>query len=385
MRLFVFVALILVVPGVALAGNPILGGPLVYCADPPFCQACDLVQTANNGIRFAVAFSVIVATIAFLYAGILYFTAAADPKNIEKAHNIFKSVFVGLVILLVAWLVIDIVMRTLTESKWGPWNEISCRNYPSAGVLERGPTGAGPETDNETTRPVPPYTGPAGSCVNQSQTLATQVSAPANTPQCRPQHFTRSQDSIDSAISTIRNDPSIMNAISQCARQHGVRESDIVALMVQESSGRRSARDGNTYGLMQLGPNDAKNDNPALRGLTDQEVIAILQNTSRNPQYDVISVCTGAARIRRIQNQYPDDPRRAIAAYNTTGGLQPSSTCPGVMRLECPYYSQQDLSRCGANLNWSGNPRGTCFAACDVTCARLDNFETIERTWNGGG
>jgi hypothetical protein len=95
------------------------------------CQLCDLVKLANNMVHFAVALSVIVATLMFAYAGFLYVTAASKPDNIKTAHGIFVKVFVGLVIILVAWLVVDIIMKTLASNEVsGPWKEIECIDYP---------------------------------------------------------------------------------------------------------------------------------------------------------------------------------------------------------------------------------------------------------------
>ncbi len=95
------------------------------------CQLCDLVKLANNITHFAVAFSVIVAALMFAYAGFLYVTASSKPDNIKTAHGIFVKVFVGLVLILVAWLVVDVIMKTLANNKISePWKEIECIDYP---------------------------------------------------------------------------------------------------------------------------------------------------------------------------------------------------------------------------------------------------------------
>jgi hypothetical protein len=144
---FIFLAAALfLLPGSASADeDPILNGALVPTCDAAdqagafgegniftgACQLCDLVKLADNLIRFAVAFSVIVATLMFAYAGFLYFTASASEGNIKKAHGIFSKVFGGLVIILVAWLVVDIIMRTLVNQEGGNlWHEIECAEYP---------------------------------------------------------------------------------------------------------------------------------------------------------------------------------------------------------------------------------------------------------------
>ncbi len=95
------------------------------------CRACDLAKLANNLIKFSVAFSVIVATIMFAYAGILYLTAAGKgPDQIKKAHGIFGNVFVGLLFVLLAWLIVDIVFSVLTDKGLTQWAKIDCASNP---------------------------------------------------------------------------------------------------------------------------------------------------------------------------------------------------------------------------------------------------------------
>lgn len=150
------------IPHLAVAGP--LDGPIVPtcdAADQPgvgfsgACQLCDLVHLADNMVRFVVAFSVIVATLLFAYAGMLYVTAASKPDNIKKAHEVFIKVFVGLVIILVAWLVVDIIMRTLAGAQFAlPWRDIPCAAYPNNGgqnlvgapSLQGGGRGTGTDT-----------------------------------------------------------------------------------------------------------------------------------------------------------------------------------------------------------------------------------------------
>ncbi|TAJ12930.1 hypothetical protein EPO56_03885, partial [Patescibacteria group bacterium] len=77
--LFFALALILV-PFGAFATSHILpidsGTGLVSQCEGALCRACDLVELSNNVITFAIGFAVIVATLMFAYAGILYVTAA---------------------------------------------------------------------------------------------------------------------------------------------------------------------------------------------------------------------------------------------------------------------------------------------------------------------
>lgn len=112
-------------PLAAFAAVPTFMGSIVQeCVlGTPYCQLCDLVRLANRFIDFAVYFSVLAATVMFVYAGILYVTASANQPNIEKAKKVFTSVFVGLIIILAAWLVINIILSVITGKGLTFWSQ----------------------------------------------------------------------------------------------------------------------------------------------------------------------------------------------------------------------------------------------------------------------
>lgn len=133
---FVFIFL----PIVALAApdaSAVLGGsgsgivPAVG-SDGASYRACDLITLGNNAINFGVAFSVIIATLMFAYAGILYVTAAsAGPEQVKKAHGVFVNVFVGLLFVLLAWLIVNITFVVLSGRGLAEWTYISCIRNPT--------------------------------------------------------------------------------------------------------------------------------------------------------------------------------------------------------------------------------------------------------------
>ncbi|MES2135031.1 MAG: hypothetical protein V4449_02225 [Patescibacteria group bacterium] len=107
------------------------GGGLVPQCEGPECKACDLTDLANNVINFGVAFSVIVATLMFAYAGVLYVTAASSPEQIKKAHGVFTNVFVGLLLVLLAWLLVNILFSVLTGRGLAVWSHVDCIENPT--------------------------------------------------------------------------------------------------------------------------------------------------------------------------------------------------------------------------------------------------------------
>lgn len=106
-------------------------GGLVPGCEGAFCRACDLVTLSNNVINFGIAFSVIVATLMFAYAGILYVTAAGvGAEQVKKAHKIFVNIFVGLLVVLLAWLLVNIMFSVLSGKGLADWTKIQCVANP---------------------------------------------------------------------------------------------------------------------------------------------------------------------------------------------------------------------------------------------------------------
>ncbi len=78
------------------------------------CNFCHLVELAQNIINFLVLVSIALAAIAFAWAGFLYMTSAGDQGKVKKAHDVFKKVAIGLIIVLGAYLIVNLVVYGLT-------------------------------------------------------------------------------------------------------------------------------------------------------------------------------------------------------------------------------------------------------------------------------
>ena len=90
------------------------------------CQTCHLASLAQRIINFLIGLSIPLAAAMFAYAGVIYFTSGVVDK-IEKAHKIFKSVGIGFMIVLGAWLGIQTILKTiLAPSYYASWNTIQC-------------------------------------------------------------------------------------------------------------------------------------------------------------------------------------------------------------------------------------------------------------------
>ncbi len=94
------------------------------------CQLCNLFELINGVIGFLM-FSVAapLAAISFAIAGIKFFTSAGNPAKLQQAKSIFLYVFIGVIIALSAFIIIDTIMKSLLpdgETKFGPWNSVKC-------------------------------------------------------------------------------------------------------------------------------------------------------------------------------------------------------------------------------------------------------------------
>jgi len=89
-------------------------GGLVPC-DGPDCNLSSLATGINNLLKFIISITVTGAALLFAWAGFQYMTAQGDEGKIKQAHSIFWKVFVGLIIVLAAWLVVSTILEVLTK------------------------------------------------------------------------------------------------------------------------------------------------------------------------------------------------------------------------------------------------------------------------------
>lgn len=106
---------------------PVLGAQLAFAEPLVPCggrgqQPCEfnfLVTLIQNITNFLLILAVPVSAVLFAYAGFQYIFAAGDMGKIKKAHEIFWSVFIGLVFMASAWLIVKIIVDTLDPEGTG--------------------------------------------------------------------------------------------------------------------------------------------------------------------------------------------------------------------------------------------------------------------------
>lgn len=329
---------------------------------------CDLRDLANNIITFAVAFSVIVATLMFAYGGILYLTAASNEANIKKAHAVLLNAVLGILIILLAWLLVSIVVSVLTGNGiqfWTGWfNNCSGAKVTTTTTVSPSVSAASSFSASDANL--------TGSCVATSNYLATQVSATSN---CKPAERIASYGSGAGVVNTIEK--KYGSTIDQCASEQGVPPSVLVAISGVECSGGANCTDrSNTtkpcerggYGATQVSCDEVRaycksSTNSVctgVSGLSDSQLVSKIQSNTN------LSFCTTSYAMKRNYNQYGDWGLAAGAYNGGSAAVSPSTSCPGYTKMQCPIADSSIVD-----------------PYCKTTCAYTDIFKKYKTEADG--
>ena len=103
-------ALILLTPSATFAQG------LVPCEDGTACNACDLITLANSVITWLIGVLTVVFAVLVMVAGLKLVTSGGNPSAKTEAKGMMTNAFIGFVLVLAAWVIIDTLMRTLLPS-----------------------------------------------------------------------------------------------------------------------------------------------------------------------------------------------------------------------------------------------------------------------------
>lgn len=97
----------------------IVCGPSFSEGDPNrVCTVNHIFITVKNVIQYLIYLLVPISIGWFVYVGYLYVTAGGNQGQLDKAKTTFRNVFVGILIVLLAWVVVyGILNAILDESK----------------------------------------------------------------------------------------------------------------------------------------------------------------------------------------------------------------------------------------------------------------------------
>lgn len=120
LKLFIIWCLVLgtLFSGVALAHIEgafwMPGDPIVPCTND--CTQCELLHLVRHVVDFIlIAAAPIIATFFFVVAGVYIMLGGANPGMLATGKRIFKDTFIGILIIMLAWLITNTIIQTLAE------------------------------------------------------------------------------------------------------------------------------------------------------------------------------------------------------------------------------------------------------------------------------
>jgi hypothetical protein len=352
-RFLIAMAVVLfVLPVVALAQQQ----GLVPCTGLN-CNLCKLGELIQRIINFLIGLAIPLSAALFAWAGILMLSSAENPGQREKAKKIFRAVFIGLIVALGAWLLVQTVLSMLVRGDFyigKNWNSLQCSekrlgtpgNYVSIGAwLQSSIPGLQPS------RLGPPVVVPSpvdeGGFIEYGNNfgsggvdeLGFMINSSGDGGWCGAGYtYTESeteywcqgaggaddwQEANDWPVSNTSSNGKSTAGISRwtpeiaaaCANYQSFGDCAAVtqAFMANEcgSGNPNCLSNKGAVGLLQIMPATARGLDPArLGGLSDAEIRNILVN---DPAYNVQ---LGVKELSRLYDKYQGDVAFMAAAYN---------------------------------------------------------------------
>jgi len=125
-------------PELTAEGTIKAGGGFVPCSGIT-CDLCDFMVMANTIIKWLFGMAFLLFMILAVKAGIKM-VIEGNPAALTAAKQSFTNAFIGLIIFLCAWLIVDTLLRQLLDGKngeiniegYGPWTQVRCTTQSQA-------------------------------------------------------------------------------------------------------------------------------------------------------------------------------------------------------------------------------------------------------------
>ncbi len=326
--------------GAVSSGNYSLLNPTYYL-QATSCNFCYFAKLIQNIVNFLVMVTIPISVAMFAWAGILFFTATGNPKRITRARSIFRGVLIGFIITITGWLVVQIVLQSITRGDFytaNNWVNLNCDQLYGGTNQPNRPRDLDIKNVLSTVSAGSVQGGSGGGGQTSSGGTAT-VDGTA---------VSRAAKSVELQAACVNNstaDCSLLQAI--CVVESGCNP---------QTTGCNSA---GACGPMQIQPATACEANPSLNGcmtlgnrgvvLNEDAVKASLQGMSASSE-------TAAKILNNATGACGGDLTCVMAYYNGGGGaVQASACCPsGTAAWQCQWDCG---TRVAGSVNCTATPR----------------------------
>jgi hypothetical protein len=107
------------------------------------CNSCHVVVLANTVIKWLIGITFMIFAGMAVYAGVKMVISGGNSHAKQDAKEMFTNAFIGLLIILGAWLMIDTLLRYVLKNGetgniegYGPWSQVKCVSETLPGITE---------------------------------------------------------------------------------------------------------------------------------------------------------------------------------------------------------------------------------------------------------
>jgi hypothetical protein len=88
------------------------------------CGVCQFIQVGINFTQILLGMMGGLALVMFVYGGLLWVTSGGSADRIKKGRTLMVQTVIGIIIMLLAWSIINVVIITLTGTDTGGINKV---------------------------------------------------------------------------------------------------------------------------------------------------------------------------------------------------------------------------------------------------------------------
>lgn len=111
------------------ATGPFITNPACACCGD--CSVCDFVNVFLNAARFGLGLLGVISLVMFIWGGLMWIMSGGNTERVSKGKSVLTGTVIGIIIVLLAWVVINAIVVQLTGKKTpegvglifsNPWN-----------------------------------------------------------------------------------------------------------------------------------------------------------------------------------------------------------------------------------------------------------------------
>lgn len=112
--------------GMFTASTTFAAEGLVTCLGGDECNFCSLVDMVNGIVEWLVIIVTTLVVLLLAFAGFRLITAGGDASALENAKKMLVSAFIGILIILAGWTIVDTFLKLFAGGDLGVWNAVEC-------------------------------------------------------------------------------------------------------------------------------------------------------------------------------------------------------------------------------------------------------------------